>query len=174
MDGPKRMQAKPCQSCRNHFQSLCTTSVCYIQLLSPHLSSLSSFRACLCWPRIFRPIRRVLGHSDPQRNSRVTFCLGRVGPFEPSHIRCYLQTELGHGTNVSRLETTATYLPDTQEFEVHSPSLTSTKWWIGGLGKTATHGIVQAKLILPGGKDMGPHLFLVQLRSLGLFRKHSS
>ncbi|KIJ61734.1 hypothetical protein HYDPIDRAFT_96089 [Hydnomerulius pinastri MD-312] len=79
---------------------------------------------------------------------------------------CYLQTELGHGTNVVRLETTARYLPETQEFEIHSPSLTSTKWWIGGLGKTATHGIVQAKLILPGGTDMGPHLFLVQLRSL--------
>ncbi|KAH0833857.1 acyl-CoA dehydrogenase/oxidase C-terminal [Lanmaoa asiatica] len=79
---------------------------------------------------------------------------------------CYLQTELGHGTNVARLETTATYLPETEEFELHSPTLTSTKWWIGALGKTATHGVVQAKLILPGGKDMGPHLFLVQLRSL--------
>ncbi|KAH7882117.1 peroxisomal oxidase [Phlebopus sp. FC_14] len=79
---------------------------------------------------------------------------------------CYLQTELGHGSNVARLETTATYLPETQEFEIHSPSLTSTKWWVGGLGKTATHGIVQAKLVLPVGKDMGPHLFLVQLRSL--------
>ncbi|KAF8438360.1 peroxisomal oxidase [Boletus edulis BED1] len=79
---------------------------------------------------------------------------------------CYLQTELGHGTNVARLETTATYLPETEEFELHSPTLTSTKWWIGALGKTATHGIVQAKLILPRGKDVGPHLFLVQLRSL--------
>ncbi|KAJ7054621.1 hypothetical protein C8F01DRAFT_1088750 [Mycena amicta] len=28
------------------------------------------------------------------------------------------------------------------------------------------HGVVQAMLILPGGKDMGPHLFLVQLRDL--------
>ncbi|KAF9484218.1 peroxisomal oxidase [Pholiota conissans] len=79
---------------------------------------------------------------------------------------CYLQTELGHGTNVSRLETTATFFPETQEFEVHSPTLTSAKWWIGALGKTATHGVVQAKLILPGGKDMGPHLFFVPLRSL--------
>lgn len=87
----------------------------------------------------------------------------------PNYRRCYLQTELGHGTNVARLETTATYLPDTKEFELHSPTLTSTKWWIGALGKTATHGIVQAKLILPGGKDMGPHLFLVKLRSLGLY-----
>ena len=86
---------------------------------------------------------------------------------------CYMQTELGHGTNVSRLETTATFLPERQEFEIHSPTLTSSKWWIGALGKTATHGVVQAKLILPGGKDMGPHLFFMQLRSLGknyLFR----
>ena len=80
--------------------------------------------------------------------------------------RCYLQTELGHGTNVSSLETTATYIPDTQEFELHSPTLTSSKWWIGALGKTATHGVVQARLILPSGKDAGPHLFFVQLRSL--------
>ncbi|KAE9389428.1 acyl-CoA oxidase [Gymnopus androsaceus JB14] len=79
---------------------------------------------------------------------------------------CYMQTELAHGSNVAALETTATYIPDTKEFEIHSPTLTSSKWWIGALGKTATHGVVQAKLILPGGKDMGPHLFFVQLRSL--------
>jgi acyl-CoA oxidase len=41
---------------------------------------------------------------------------------------CYLQTELGHGTNVARLETTSMYIPETQEFEINSPSLTSTKW----------------------------------------------
>ncbi|KAH8114984.1 acyl-CoA dehydrogenase/oxidase, partial [Phellopilus nigrolimitatus] len=81
-------------------------------------------------------------------------------------IGCYLQTELGHGTNVAQLETTATYLVNTGEFEIHSPTPTSTKWWIGALGKTATHGVVQARLILPGGEDVGPHLFFVQLRSL--------
>ncbi len=80
--------------------------------------------------------------------------------------RCYLQTELGHGTNVASLETTATYIPETREFEIYSPTLTSSKWWIGALGKTATHGVVQARLILPSGKDVGPHLFFVQLRSL--------
>ncbi|KAG7441254.1 peroxisomal oxidase [Guyanagaster necrorhizus] len=83
-----------------------------------------------------------------------------------SILGCYLQTELGHGSNVAQLETTATFIPQTQEFEIHSPTLTSTKWWIGALGKTATHGVLQAKLILPGGKDMGPHLFFVPLRSL--------
>ncbi|TFY70825.1 hypothetical protein EVG20_g2167 [Dentipellis fragilis] len=80
-------------------------------------------------------------------------------------IGCYMQTELAHGSNVAALETTATYLPDSQEFEIHSPTLTSAKWWNGALAKTATHGVVQAKLIL-GGKDLGPHLFFVQLRSL--------
>lgn len=82
---------------------------------------------------------------------------------------CYLQTELGHGSNVASLETTATYIPETKEFEIHSPTLTSSKWWIGALGKTASHGVVQAKLILPDGEDVGPHLFFVQLRSLGQY-----
>lgn len=84
----------------------------------------------------------------------------------PESPSCYLQTELGHGTNVASLETTATYIPSSREFEIHSPTLTSTKWWVGALGKTATHGVVQARLILPSGKDVGPHLFFVQLRSL--------
>ncbi|KAJ7589575.1 peroxisomal oxidase [Mycena floridula] len=92
----------------------------------------------------------------------------KYGALISSHgiLGCYLQTELGHGTNVGALETTATYLPKTREFEIHSPTVTSSKWWIGALGKTATHGVVQAKLILPDGKDMGPHLFFVQLRSM--------
>ncbi|EJD36707.1 acyl-CoA oxidase [Auricularia subglabra TFB-10046 SS5] len=80
-------------------------------------------------------------------------------------IGCYAQTELGHGTDVAALETTATFDPKTDEFVLHSPTLTSTKWWIGGLGRTATHAVVQAQLHLQG-KALGPHLFFVQLRSL--------
>ncbi|GLD92123.1 hypothetical protein PINS_up000656 [Pythium insidiosum] len=48
----------------------------------------------------------------------------------------YAQTELGHGSNVQGIETTATYDKQTQEFVIHSPTLTSRKWWPGGLGKT--------------------------------------
>ena len=36
----------------------------------------------------------------------------------------YAQTELGHGSNVRGLETTATFIPETDEFELHSPTLT--------------------------------------------------
>ncbi len=54
-------------------------------------------------------------------------------------IGTYAQTELGHGTFVRGLQTTATYDPDTQQFIVHTPTLTATKWWPGGLGKTSTH-----------------------------------
>ncbi|CAO3698935.1 unnamed protein product [Rhizopus stolonifer] len=80
-------------------------------------------------------------------------------------IGCYAQTELGHGSNVQGIETTATYIPETNEFELHSPTLTSSKWWIGGLGKAANHAIVMARLITDG-KDLGPHPFCVQIRSL--------
>ncbi|TMW65697.1 hypothetical protein Poli38472_008339 [Pythium oligandrum] len=77
----------------------------------------------------------------------------------------YAQTELGHGSNVQGLETTATYDKKTQEFIINSPTLTSRKWWPGGLGKTATHAIVHARLFLDG-KNVGIQAFLVQLRSL--------
>ncbi|KAI8342207.1 acyl-CoA dehydrogenase/oxidase C-terminal [Choanephora cucurbitarum] len=80
-------------------------------------------------------------------------------------IGCYAQTELGHGSNVQGLETTATYISETNEFELHSPTLTSAKWWIGGLGKAANYAIVMARLITDG-KDLGPHPFCVQIRSL--------
>ncbi|ORY95705.1 acyl-CoA dehydrogenase/oxidase C-terminal [Syncephalastrum racemosum] len=80
-------------------------------------------------------------------------------------LGCYAQTEIGHGSNVQGLETTATYINETNEFEIHSPTLTASKWWIGGLGKAANHAIVMARLIL-NGKDFGPHPFCVQIRSL--------
>lgn len=78
-------------------------------------------------------------------------------------IGTYAQTELGHGTNVRGLETTATYDPRSEEFVLHSPTLTSLKWWPGGLGKTCNHAIVMA-LLFTKGECHGMHGFLVQLR----------
>ncbi|CAG8634762.1 8379_t:CDS:2 [Paraglomus brasilianum] len=80
-------------------------------------------------------------------------------------IGCYAQTELGHGSNVQGLETTATYIPETDEFEINSPYLTAAKWWVGALGVTANYAVVMARLI-SNGKDHGPHPFVVQLRDL--------
>lgn len=42
-------------------------------------------------------------------------------------IGTYAQTELGHGSNVRGLETTATFDRQTDEFVMHSPTLTSSK-----------------------------------------------
>ncbi|KAI4131998.1 MAG: hypothetical protein LQ347_002742 [Umbilicaria vellea] len=80
-------------------------------------------------------------------------------------IGCYAQTELGHGSNVRGLETTATWNPEDKTFILHSPHLTASKWWIGSMGRTANHAVVMAQLII-GGKLYGPHPFVVQIRDL--------
>jgi acyl-CoA oxidase len=87
-------------------------------------------------------------------------------------IGCYAQTELGHGSNVRALETTATFLPEAKggmkggSFIINSPTLTSTKFWPGTLGRTANHAMVIARLIDGKGIDLGVHNFLVPLRSM--------
>ncbi|XP_027814039.2 peroxisomal acyl-coenzyme A oxidase 2 [Ovis aries] len=77
----------------------------------------------------------------------------------------YAQTEMGHGTYLQGLETEATYDAATQEFVVHSPTMTAIKWWPGDLGRSATHALVQAQLICSGARH-GMHAFIVPIRSL--------
>ncbi|XP_037035975.1 probable peroxisomal acyl-coenzyme A oxidase 1 [Bradysia coprophila] len=75
----------------------------------------------------------------------------------------YAQTELGHGTFIRGLETKATYDPTTEEFILHSPTITSYKWWPGGLGHTSNYAVVVAQLYTKG-QCHGIHPFIVQLR----------
>ncbi|KAF6170985.1 hypothetical protein GIB67_014802 [Kingdonia uniflora] len=41
--------------------------------------------------------------------------------------------ELGHGSNIQGLETTGTFDPKSDDFIINNPTLTSRKWWPGGL-----------------------------------------
>uniref|UniRef100_A0A8C3AZS0 Acyl-coenzyme A oxidase n=1 Tax=Cyclopterus lumpus TaxID=8103 RepID=A0A8C3AZS0_CYCLU len=80
-------------------------------------------------------------------------------------IGTYAQTEMGHGTHLRGLETTATYDPATQEFVLNSPTISSIKWWPGGLGKTSNHAIVLAQLYTQGN-FYGLHAFIVPIRDM--------
>lgn len=73
-------------------------------------------------------------------------------------------TEVGHGSNVRGIETTATFDPDTNEFVLNSPTTTSAKFWIGSLGKTSTRSVIWAQLVTPDGVSHGPHAFVVKVR----------
>jgi acyl-CoA oxidase len=86
-------------------------------------------------------------------------------------IGAYAQTELGHGSNVRGIECTATWNAPSKEFILHSPTITSSKWWNGTLGRTATHAVVVAQLIIPsdsGGEPTrcGTRPFIVQVRDM--------
>ncbi|GAA4395001.1 acyl-CoA dehydrogenase [Tsukamurella soli] len=83
-------------------------------------------------------------------------------------LGCFAMTETGHGSNVQHLETTATYLPEHGEFEIHSPTTSSRKDYIGGAGQHARYAAVFAQLITGGpGEDRvsrGVHCFVVPIR----------
>ncbi|KAG0146108.1 hypothetical protein CROQUDRAFT_63131 [Cronartium quercuum f. sp. fusiforme G11] len=78
-------------------------------------------------------------------------------------VGCFGMTELAHGSNVAGLETTATFDAKADEFVIHTPTISATKWWIGGAAQTATHCSVFARLIIKG-VDYGTKTFIVPLR----------
>ena len=84
---------------------------------------------------------------------------------ELKFLGAYAQSEIGHGSDVQSLKTTATYDPATKEFIFNTPCLEATKFWPGVLGKSATHILLFAKLITKG-KDCGVQAFIVQIRDM--------
>lgn len=76
---------------------------------------------------------------------------------------CYAQTELGHGSNVAGLETTATYDKEKDEFVINSPTVSSTKFWPGDMGKFSSYAAVYARMVIKG-KSIGVFPFMVPIR----------
>jgi len=70
-------------------------------------------------------------------------------------IGCYAQTEIGHGSNIADLETTATLDMETDEWVIHTPTVRATKFWPGSLGIMSNHALVFARAIA-GENDFGP------------------
>ena len=80
----------------------------------------------------------------------------------------FARTELGHGTDAANMETTATYDKKSDEFVIHTPTLTAHKWWPGDLGLFCTHAAVFANLVIDG-KKYGVYQFMVQIRETDTF-----
>ena len=65
---------------------------------------------------------------------------------------CFCLTEISHGSDTQSMRTTATYIKDSDEFEIHTPDFEAAKTWVGNLGETATHASVFAQLFTDGDK----------------------
>ncbi len=79
-------------------------------------------------------------------------------------LGCYLMTEIGHGSNVQGIVTTATYNHANRSFIINTPHEIGIKYWIGNLGRTANSGLVFANLIV-NKHNYGIHVFLVPIRN---------
>ena len=76
---------------------------------------------------------------------------------------CFAMTESGHGSDVQRLETTATYDTETHEFVVSTPHPGARKEYIGNAARDGRMAVVFAQLVT-GGERRGVHALLVPIR----------
>lgn len=76
---------------------------------------------------------------------------------------CYAMTEIGHGSNVRELETTATWDGETGAFVLHTPHEGAGKEWIGNAALHGRMATVFAQLSVNGERH-GVHALVVPIR----------
>lgn len=87
------------------------------------------------------------------------------GAMDLSMLGCFAMTEMGHGSNVQELETTATFDPETQEFIINSPTPGAKKAYIGNAARDGRWAAVFAQLYTPDSPEShGVHCFIVRIR----------
>lgn len=79
-------------------------------------------------------------------------------------LGCFSMTELGHGSNVKGIQTTATYDIPSQTFIVNTPCEEAQKYWIGGAFQSARWTALFAQLYVKGVCH-GVHPFLARIRN---------
>lgn len=129
---------------------------------------------------VFTAVFEELAHGDLSLLVKVGVQLGLYGGAiwalgtERHHARlakvaaceelgCFAMSEVGHGSNVAAIETTATYIHETRELEIHTPGESARKEWIGGAAHDARWAVVFAQLDV-GGARQGIHAVLVRVR----------
>lgn len=76
---------------------------------------------------------------------------------------CFAMTEIGHGSDVASIGTTATFDPQTDEFAINTPFRAAWKDFIGNAAVDGLAAVVFAQLITKGVRH-GVHAFYVELR----------
>ncbi len=78
-------------------------------------------------------------------------------------VGCFAMSETGHGSNVQRVETTATWDNHGQEFVISTPTESARKDYIGSAARDGHMAAVFCQLVV-GGESRGVHALLVPIR----------